>query len=180
MKPPAGLTLLVGGARSGKSSLAVQLAEGFEGPVVFVATAVVGDDDMAARVARHRAERPKSWSTPENPTFASADVGAVDATACVVVDCLTLWVNEMMAASDASSIVESAHRLAADLAARTAPTIVVTNEVGLGLVPMNPIARQYRDTLGNVNRTFGSAAAQSYFVSAGLLLALQRPHDLFR
>ena len=180
MKPPVGLTMLVGGARSGKSSLAVRLAEGFGGPVFFVATAVVGDADMAARVALHRQERPAHWSTIESPRFAADDADALPVGACVVVDCLTLWVNEMMVASDEASIVSSARLLAASLTVRTSPTIVVSNEVGLGIVPMNAIARQYRDILGNVNRAFACSAAQSYFVSAGQLLRLQRPEDTFR
>ena len=180
MKPPAGLTLLVGGARSGKSALAVRLAEGFEGPVVFVATAVAGDEDMAQRIRRHQAERPASWSTLEKATIGAEDVAAIDGGACVVVDCLTLWLNEMMVASDDTAIISSGRELAAALAVRRPPTIVVTNEVGLGIVPANAVARSYRDTLGSVNREFGAVAAQSYFVSAGRLLQLSRPDDVFR
>jgi adenosylcobinamide kinase / adenosylcobinamide-phosphate guanylyltransferase len=190
VKPPVGLTLLVGGARSGKSALAVRLASGYDGPVVFVATAVVGDEDMAVRVGRHRAERPVHWSTIEHPTFGAGEVAAIDPAACIVVDCMTLWVNEQMMESPASSadissaaddlsIVEAASALAASLASRRSPSLAISNEVGLGIVPVNALARRYRDVLGNVNRAVAEAATQSYFVSAGRLLPLLRPEEVF-
>jgi adenosyl cobinamide kinase/adenosyl cobinamide phosphate guanylyltransferase len=156
------LTLLIGGARSGKSSLALRLAEG---EVVFIATAEAGDAEMAERIDAHRAERPASWQTVEAPIDLAGALRDAPPDACVIVDCLTLWV--------ANTMDEERAREAAALAAsRPGRTIVVTNEVGLGIVPANDLARAYRDLLGRVNAIWAEAADRVLLVVAGRTLEL--------
>jgi adenosylcobinamide kinase / adenosylcobinamide-phosphate guanylyltransferase len=166
-------TFLVGGARSGKSTLAVRIATAHEGPVTFVATGEPRDDEMAERIAVHRAERPASWTTVEAPLGLGDVVASVDGASFVVLDCLTLWVSNALEAGAADgAILDEAARAAKDLAARGTPAVVVSNEVGLGIVPMDPVSRRYRDLLGRVNATFAGVAERSFFVVAGHGLAL--------
>jgi adenosylcobinamide kinase/adenosylcobinamide-phosphate guanylyltransferase len=167
-------TFLVGGARSGKSSIAVRMASGFDGPVTFLATGEPRDDEMAERITAHRAERPSSWTTLEAPLALAEAVASIDAESFVVLDCLTLWVsNALEAARDVDAVLDEAEAVAKDLAARAVPAVVVSNEVGLGIVPMDPQSRRYRDLLGRVNATFADAAERSYFVVAGRGLPLR-------
>jgi adenosyl cobinamide kinase/adenosyl cobinamide phosphate guanylyltransferase len=168
------LTVLIGGARSGKSQLAVRLATRGDGAVVFIATGAAGDPEMADRIGRHRAERPEGWHTVEEPTRLGEALTAAPDGACVIVDCLSLWVANLIEQQTATQI-EAAAGSAAELAARRGgTTIAVTNEVGLGVVPATPLGRAYRDVLGRVNATWVAAATRSYFVVAGRALAL---HD---
>ena len=159
------LTLVLGGARSGKSRYAESLITAQAPPWIYVATAQAGDDEMAERIERHRAERPASWRTIEEPVDLAGALRSVEPDACVVVDCLTLWVANTMDA-------ELAREAAAVAAARPGRTIVVTNEVGMGIVPENELARRYRDILGRVNATFADAADTTYLVVAGRRLEL--------
>jgi adenosyl cobinamide kinase/adenosyl cobinamide phosphate guanylyltransferase len=163
------LTLLIGGARSGKSSLAVRLASQQDAPVVVVATGEPGDDEMAERIARHRAERPPEWRTVEEPRDLLGALTRVDDGACVIVDCLTLWVANVLEQGDVEA---AADRTAAVAALRTGRTIAVTNEVGLGVVPAVPLARAYRDVLGRVNAAWAAVAHEVLFVVAGRVLPL--------
>jgi adenosylcobinamide kinase/adenosylcobinamide-phosphate guanylyltransferase len=172
------LVLLLGGARSGKSSLAVGLAHASGLPVTFVATAEAGDPEMAARIARHRASRPKEWDTVEEP--ADLRAALVEAEDCLVVDCLSLWVANLLERGWSQQQVEDEARAVAALAAERAPlTVAVTNEVGLGIVPATPLGRSYRDLLGRVNAAWAAAASQAALVVAGRLLPLSRPADVF-
>ena len=140
------LTVLLGGARSGKSALAVTLGrrhEGAGGRVVFVATSpqIDGDTDWAARVARHRAERP-AWPTVEAPADLTGALASIADDAMAIVDCLTLWVSNLMYHHDtADSIVAAADELVGAIAARRGPTVVVSNEVGLGIHPETELGR---------------------------------------
>ena len=165
------LLLLVGGARSGKSSLALRLAAEHARPVVFIATAEARtDDEMAERIERHRAERPAAWETVEEPLRLLDVLEAAPAESCVVVDCLSRWVANLL---ERGEEVEQAAVAAANMAAgRSGPTIAVTNEVGLGVVPATPLGRAYRDVLGRVNAVWADAADASYFVVAGKALRL--------
>jgi adenosylcobinamide kinase / adenosylcobinamide-phosphate guanylyltransferase len=156
------LVVYVGGARSGKSRLAVERASAAGAPVVFVATGEAGDEEMAERIARHRAERPAGWRTVEEPLELARALRDAPADAAVVVDCLSLWVAN---GGGDGAAVEAA-------AARSALTIAVTNEVGLGIVPSNALARDYRDELGRVNAAWVDAADEAYFVVAGKTLPL--------
>jgi adenosylcobinamide kinase/adenosylcobinamide-phosphate guanylyltransferase len=164
--------LLTGGARSGKSSLAVALAERHGAGVVFLATGQAGDDEMAARIARHRAERPPDWTTVEEPVRLVEAIGAVEPSACLIVDCLSLWVANLLATESDRTIEREACAAAAVASGRPGPTIVVTNEVGLGIVPATPLGREYRDALGRVNAIWADRADEAYLVVAGRLIPL--------
>jgi adenosyl cobinamide kinase/adenosyl cobinamide phosphate guanylyltransferase len=166
------LVLLLGGARSGKSSLAVELARRDGGDVVFVATGEASDDEMAARIDRHRDERPAAWRTVEEPCDLEAALTAVGPSAAVIVDCLSLWVSNLLETVDEEELVARAERDSSAWGARSGLTVVVTNEVGLGLVPMHPVGRAYRDALGRVNAVWAAAADEAYLVVAGRRLAL--------
>jgi adenosylcobinamide kinase / adenosylcobinamide-phosphate guanylyltransferase len=161
-------TFMVGGARSGKSTLAVRLASAFDGPVLVIATAEVRDDDMAERIRAHRAARPAEWQVVEAPLGLLGAIEGVREDASVVLDCLTLWVSNVLEDGAADEDIEGESRkVASALASRTAPSVVVSNEVGLGIVPANALARRYRDVLGRVNASFAAEAARSFFVVAG-------------
>ena len=163
--------LLLGGARSGKSRLAVRLATETGAPVVFLATGEAGDDEMADRIARHRAERPADWTTIEEPVALREAVAAAPPDAALVVDCLSLWVANLLESRPAAEI-EAEAAAAAALAAGRTKTIAVSNEVGLGVVPATPLGRAYRDVLGRVNAIWAEAADEAYFVVAGRVLRL--------
>ena len=129
---------------------------------------------MAERIRAHRAARPAGWETVEAPLGLLAAVGEIGDDACVILDCLTLWVsNALEAGTSEAGIDGEARRVAALLAGRPAPSVVVTNEVGLGIVPANELARTYRDVLGRVNASFAERASRSYFVVAGRGLRLE-------
>jgi adenosylcobinamide kinase/adenosylcobinamide-phosphate guanylyltransferase len=170
------LTLLLGGARSGKSALAVRLAAGFDGPVAVVVTGEARDAEMAERIRRHRAGRPGHWRTVEAPRELEAALVAVPEAAFVVVDCLTLWVSNLLEQGLADDRVEELARAAAAVAAaRAAPTVAVSNEVGSGIVPATPLARRYRDLLGQVNAVWAGAADQALLLVAGRAVPLLDP-----
>ena len=170
------LTFLLGGARIGKSALAVRLASEWPGDAVFVATAETRDAEMAERVERHRAERPAAWTTLEAPLDPLSPVAAADADAFLVLDCLTLWISNLLEAGREADAIESAVVELAELAAdRAGPTVVVSNEVGLGIVPANEPARRYRDLLGRVNALFAERAERTLLVVAGRALELTPP-----
>ena len=169
-----GLTFLVGGARSGKSSLAVRFAAESGRPVVFVATSEARDEEMAARIESHRGERPPEWSTVEAPLDLAGALVAAPEEACVVLDCLTLWTsNALEAGWSDEKVAEVAAEVAGLAAARTALTVVVSNEVGLGVVPDTPLGRRYRDVHGRVNAIFAAAAERACLVVAGRALELR-------
>ena len=166
-----GYFLLLGGARSGKSSLAVEIARRWGGPVTFVATAGAGDEEMAVRIARHRAERPPAWHTVEEPLDLLDAVRSAPAGDLLVVDCLTLWVSNLLLSGAGAPAAE----VAAALAGRGAPAVVVSNEVGMGIVPDHPLGRAFRDALGAVNTTFAARADRAALLVAGRLLDLTPP-----
>jgi adenosyl cobinamide kinase/adenosyl cobinamide phosphate guanylyltransferase len=179
------LTLLLGGARSGKSALALQMAQATGVAVMFVATAEGRDEEMTARIDAHRAERPHSWSTVEAPVHVAPRPalgrGGRPAPpppdgATVVIDCLTLWVaNAMEAGLTDGAIIGSAGAIAAQAAGRAGSVIVISNEVGAGIVPADPVSRRYRDVLGRVNTVLAEHADDAFLVVAGRVLALLRP-----
>jgi adenosylcobinamide kinase / adenosylcobinamide-phosphate guanylyltransferase len=167
------LVVLLGGARSGKSQLALKLAERASAPVVFLATGEAGDDEMVDRIARHRQERPASWSTVEEPVELERAVGAVDDETTLIVDCLSLWVSNLIERLTGPEIEAAAEAAAQVAAARAGLTVAVSNEVGLGIVPGNALARAYRDVLGRVNALWVAAADEAYFVVAGRTIKLE-------
>jgi len=164
------LVVLIGGARSGKSSLAVERAARTGQPVVFVATGEAGDEEMAARIEQHRRERPAHWATVEEPVELGRAVAEAPGADVLVVDCLSLWVANVLERGAVEDAAAEAARLAAG---RPGLTIAVTNEVGLGIVPDNELARRYRDALGRVNAIWAAAAGEAYFVVAGRALRLE-------
>ncbi len=168
-----GFVLLLGGARSGKSALALEIARRAGRPVTFIATAEAGDSEMAARIARHREHRPGAWATVEEPVALLDRVLAVPASDLLIVDCLTLWVSNLVTQGiDGGRIVAEAGAVASALAARAAGAVVVSNEVGLGIVPVSALARSYRDTLGTVNAAFTEHADRAALMVAGRPLEL--------
>jgi adenosylcobinamide kinase/adenosylcobinamide-phosphate guanylyltransferase len=170
------LTLLLGGARSGKSTLAVRRAAAGAAPVVFVATGEARDEEMAERIARHRAARPPTWQTVEAPAGLGDALRLAPEASTVIVDCLSLWVSNLLEKGLDDDEVLSAARAAATLAAaRPGLTLAVSNEVGMGIVPMHPLGRRYRDLLGRVNAMWAEAADEAVLVVAGRQLGLERP-----
>jgi adenosylcobinamide kinase/adenosylcobinamide-phosphate guanylyltransferase len=168
------LTFLLGGARSGKSALAVRIASSWSGPVVFLATASRGDEEMAERIHRHRRARPPEWLTVEEPLKVRQKLLAAPREAFVVVDCLSLWVSNLIEAGrDDTRIEEEADALAEAAGSREAPTVIVSNEVGLGIVPATPLGRRYRDLLGRCNALVADVADDPLFVVAGRTLRLE-------
>lgn len=166
------LTVLLGGARSGKSALAIEMAASFDLPATFIATAEPLDAEFAERIERHRAERPSDWQTIEEPIDLEAALTQVP-TGPVVIDCLTLWVSNLFGLDlDDATIFERATSVAARASGRGGPVVVVSNEVGSGIVPDDALSRRYRDTLGRVNATFAAQADKAYLVVAGRLLEL--------
>jgi adenosyl cobinamide kinase/adenosyl cobinamide phosphate guanylyltransferase len=170
------LTVLIGGARAGKSSLATRLAEQTGLPVTFVATAQALDDEMKLRIARHRRERPKEWETVEEPLTLGDALVAIDPARAVVVDCLTLWVsNLVLGAYDDDEIEKRAAVVAQTAAERKTPAFVVTNEVGSGVHPSTDLGRRFRDLLGRVNVIWTEAATDAFLVVAGRSIRLSSP-----
>ena len=173
-----GLVLLTGGVRCGKSRLAVQLAADSGREVVFIATGRETDPDMAARIQAHRDGRPPGWRTVEEQLAVADQVQAAPVESCLVVDCLGLWVaNLMLAEMSEADVVAEAGRLAQALSGRPA-AIVVTNEVGMGVHPQTPAGRAFRDQLGRVNSVVAAAADDAYLVVAGRLLPLLEPSSV--
>ncbi len=167
------LTLVLGGARSGKSRYAEGLVTRLPPPWVYIATAQAFDDEMRARVAEHRDRRVAGWHTVEAPmALAAALQDAGDAP--VLVDCLTLWLTNLML-GDADLVAAEA---ALDAAlGRTAQTVLVSNEVGLGIVPDNALARRFRDAAGRLHQNLAARADRVVFMVAGLPLFVKGPRD---
>jgi adenosyl cobinamide kinase/adenosyl cobinamide phosphate guanylyltransferase len=168
------LALLIGGARSGKSRLATDFAARSGRPVVVIATGEPRDEEMAARIARHRAERPSEWETLEEPVHLEKALERAPMGAYAIVDCLTLWVSNLIEQGMTDDEVLARARDASGVAARrSGPVVAVTNDVGAGVVPTHPLGRRFRDVLGAVNTIWADAAVRSLYVVAGKLLPLQ-------
>lgn len=169
------LVLVTGGARSGKSRFAeARVAElAPAGPWLYVATAEARDDEMRERIARHQARRGPRWSTREEPRDLAGALAAARA-AAVLVDCVTLWLsNRMLDGDDDAALLAAADEVAAAARAAAAPVVLVTNEVGDGIVPDNALARRYRDVAGLVNQRLAAAADEVVLLACGLPLRLR-------
>lgn len=174
------VVLLLGGVRSGKSRLAVELAARTSAPVTMIATAQARDADMTSRIARHRAERPSDWTTVEERVDVSAAVDHVPDDQTVVLDCLTLWVSNLMERELSDEAIAERAREAAELAARRSGlVVVVTNEVGSGVIPESPLGRRFSEMLGRVNGIWAEVAERSALVVAGRILTLRDAGELF-
>jgi adenosylcobinamide kinase/adenosylcobinamide-phosphate guanylyltransferase len=168
----AGVTLVLGGARSGKSRFAENLLAAHPGARVYLATAEAGDTEMAERIRRHRERRGAGWSTLEVPIelAPALETAALDGSA-VLVDCLTLWLSNLMAAG--RDVAGEGDRLVATLLRLRGPAVLVSNEVGLGIVPDNALARAFRDHAGLLHQAVAKAADRVYFIAASLPLLLK-------
>jgi adenosylcobinamide kinase/adenosylcobinamide-phosphate guanylyltransferase len=168
--------LVLGGARSGKSAFAERIAAVRGLPVVYVATATAGDQEMAERIALHRAQRPAHWRTLEIPVHVAdgvvAEIRARSPGVTIVVEDLTFLLSNLMA-EDASTAEACAMNEVQSLLALSADMILVSNEVGLGLVPPYPLGRRFRDALGRVNQSAAVACDEVYVLFAGLPLQLK-------
>jgi adenosylcobinamide kinase / adenosylcobinamide-phosphate guanylyltransferase len=160
------IILITGGARSGKSVRAEARATGFAGKPVYIATAEALDTEMRERIAAHRARRGKEWIEHETPLELVSALKATDGGGARLVDCLTLWLSNLMQAERDWS--KQATQLVEALGAQKSPVVLVTNEVGLGIVPDNALARRYRDAAGIMNQMIAAAADEVEFLVAGL------------
>ncbi|MFN3954854.1 MAG: bifunctional adenosylcobinamide kinase/adenosylcobinamide-phosphate guanylyltransferase [Pararhodobacter sp.] len=170
----ADLTLVLGGARSGKSRHGEALVRAASGvlPPVYIATAQAFDAEMEARIARHRAERAgDGWQDIEAPQDLAEALASAPAGAAVLIDCLTLWLsNHLLAGHDLDA---ECRALREALTARAGVVVAVANEVGLGIVPENALARRFRDAAGRLNQDLAAQAGRVVFIAAGLPLVLK-------
>lgn len=166
-----GVTFVLGGARSGKSRYAESLVTALPQPWVYIATAEPRDDEMAARIAAHQARREAGWQTVEAPHELAEALRSAPQGAAILVDCLTLWLSNLMHARfDAGAMTE---KLVEALAARRGETILVSNEVGLAIVPDNALARDFRDAQGILNQRIAACARRVVLMVAGLPLTVK-------
>jgi len=171
------LILVLGGVRSGKSSFAQQLAKSKCGNVLFMATARVGDHEMTDRIARHKASRPKDWRTIEEPlelaSVLEEEASSVDT---VIVDCLTVWLSNLLLREGGVSeaeVVEQIDRLLDSYKSGTASYLLVSGEVGMGVVPPYPIGRVFRDIQGRANQRLSRNADKVFMMMAGIPVELR-------
>lgn len=175
------ITLVTGGSRSGKSSFAQRLAEEQPGSRLFLATCPVTDKEMEIRILRHIQDRQKgNWDTVEEPVRIAAQLAQAGRYDTVLIDCLTLWINNLLyEASCKNSVLDEdrvtleTKRLVETAAEHPGEVILVTNEVGLGIVPENKTARLYRDLVGRCNQCAGAAAERVYLVTCGIPLQIK-------
>jgi adenosylcobinamide kinase / adenosylcobinamide-phosphate guanylyltransferase len=165
------LTLVLGGARSGKSRYAESLITALPGPWTYVATAQACDPEMAERIASHRQRRAKGWHTVEAPHEIAKALAQAPPTLPLLLDCLTLWLsNRMLADADIDAEVVA---IEAALDARAGPSVLVSNEVGSGIVPENALARRFRDLQGRLNARVAARADRVVLLVAGLPLVVK-------
>ena len=165
------LTLVIGGARSGKSAFAERLVIGSGRPRRYIATAEAWDDEMRIRIAQHRTDRGDGWTTVEAPLDLPGALADARTEDVVLIDCATLWLtNHLLADHD---LTAETGALIAALAATAAPVVIVTNETGWGIVPDNALARRFRDAQGTLNQRLAAEAALVVTVIAGLPMALK-------
>ncbi len=168
------LTLVIGGARSGKSKYAEELASTHNLPVSYVATATAFDDEMAARIEHHRARRPEQWLLHECPLELSELLKTeAKKQQVVLVDCLTLWLNNQLHNNAQQNFSLLFSELINNLQGTAAEVILVTNEVGLGIIPLGEVTRQFVDEAGRLNQQLAQQANQVIFMVAGLAMPLK-------
>lgn len=172
------LIVLIGGVRSGKSRLAVELARRARGEVAFIATAQAGDDEMRARIERHRADRPAGWRTFEAPLDLGRAIAATQPADTVIIDCLTVWVANLLGEGRGDEeLREAGVHAATDATAHPGTVIAVTNEVGSGVHPMTPLGRRFAALLGEVNQSWVRRAERTALLVAGRALWLPSSNE---
>ncbi|WP_158973033.1 bifunctional adenosylcobinamide kinase/adenosylcobinamide-phosphate guanylyltransferase [Paraglaciecola sp. L3A3] len=168
--------LVLGGARSGKSSFALEQVKNLQKisnkPVTFVATATATDKEMTTRIARHQTERPEDWQLAEIPLDLEAFIRQQNNT-ILLIDCLTLWLNNQLFDNTQQDFKQLSNKLVSALTASDCQIVMVANEVGLGIIPMGEITRQFVDQAGWLNQAIAAAADQVTFVAAGLPMTLK-------
>ena len=170
------ITFIIGGCRSGKSTYALQTAEKVAGDrKIFIATCVPQDDEMVQRVAKHQRARSRSWKTVEEPLkLPQAILQNSHRADVILIDCLTLWVsNLLMQTSDEKKLKKNTAQLIATLEKATCPVVLVSNEVGTGIVPENRLARQFRDITGWVNQAVAKCAHEVVWMVAGIPVTIK-------
>ena len=165
------LTLVVGGARSGKSRLAERLVSATGRPRTYIATAQAFDAEMRARIDQHITDRGPDWTTIEAPMDLAPALAVCDPAGVILLDCATLWLSNMLLAGH--DLTPASQALLESLAASPAPIVIVSNEVGMGIVPENALARQFRDAQGRLNQMIAARAGLVVGVMAGLPLRLK-------
>ena len=163
--------LITGGARSGKSGIAETMALAIGRPAVYIATAEAHDAEMAARIADHQARRGAEWLTHAEPRDLAAALAATDGKGPRLIDCLTLWLTNLMLAG--TDWQDAARALLAALPVQCHPVVIVTNEVGMGIVPDNALARSFRDAAGLLNQWVAAAADEVHLAVSGLPLKVK-------
>ena len=168
MQPAANphLIFVIGGARSGKSAFAEARVTAYPAPWIYIATAQAFDEEMRARIATHRSRRAEGWINVESPHDLAGALRQAAPDSPVLVDCLTLWLtNRLLADAD---LARERAELIDSICARKAPTLVVSNEVGLGIVPDNPLSRRFRDETGFLHQAVAARAGEVHLIVAGL------------
>ncbi len=167
------IVFVLGGARSGKSTFALQQASSRPGEKAFIATAEILDEEMQIRIQRHKEERGKDWITYEEPLNISTLIQAIKFRyKTILIDCLTVWLSNIM--HSGLNVEEETDKLKASISDNCPALIyIVSNEVGLGIVPESPLAREYRDNLGFLNRQIAAVATDVYFMAAGIPLMVK-------
>jgi adenosyl cobinamide kinase/adenosyl cobinamide phosphate guanylyltransferase len=176
------LVVVLGGTRSGKSRFGRERATALSrgGRVAFVGTALPGDDELDQRIALHRRDRPATWDTVEPGPSVPAAIAAIQPDATILLDGLTLWVSQLLdTPGDVAVLVDGPIAdLRAALAAHRGPAIVVSDEVGLGIVPLDPVSRRFRDVLGIAHQQLVDDADEAWFLVAGRPIRLEAPEPV--
>ena len=180
MTPLPAKTLILGGVRSGKSRHAAEIAASRAGAVTVIATGTAQDPEMAARIELHRAQRPRDWTVIEEPIrLAAALEAACGPARVVIVDCLTLWLTNLMCGEDAGALRRESTQLLESLPRLRGECVLVSNEVGFGIIPANELARRFADQAGELHQKLGKLCDRVILMAAGLPLTLKSapPHE---
>jgi adenosylcobinamide kinase / adenosylcobinamide-phosphate guanylyltransferase len=169
-------TLILGGVRSGKSRHAEQLAAHHHGTIIVIVTATAGDAEMAARIAAHRARRPRGWRVVEEPIALGARVAELASPESVlIIDCLTLWLSNLLLLADEEPLQRESEALVGAVSSSAGPLILVSNEVGAGIIPVNQLARRFTDLAGTLHQRLAQVCERVEWMVAGLPLTVKAP-----
>ncbi len=182
LRPSVSFVLITGGARSGKSRFAVELAQGFHRRILYVATGKISDPEMRQRILRHRRQRPPHWQTIEPPCDPAGVLLHLDhRVGGVLMDCLTLYLSDLLMQGDSDAMIQrKLRRLLSAIRRVSVPVIMVTNEVGSGLVPEHPLGRRFRDLAGMANQQAAQVADCVVWMVSGIPVALKSEAPSFK